>query len=99
MELNLFQTGIYAVEMVDGRLYVYLDMGSGGTRAEVTSEKLKVNDGQWHEFSIWRNDRDIHCTVDDYPSDFTTNGKIRIIFIVYKHIFNAYYFKITRVKI
>lgn len=71
-----FQNGIYAVEMVDGRLYVYLDLGAGGTRAEVSSEKAKVNDGQWHEFSIWRNDRDIHCTVDDYSSDFTTNGKI-----------------------
>ncbi|VVC42463.1 Concanavalin A-like lectin/glucanase domain,EGF-like domain,Laminin G domain [Cinara cedri] len=67
-------SGIYAVEMVDGRLYVYLDLGAGGTRAEVTSEKFKVNDGLWHEFSIWRNDRDIHCTVDDYSSDFTTNG-------------------------
>ncbi|KAL4134816.1 hypothetical protein QTP88_006525 [Uroleucon formosanum] len=67
-------SGIYAVEMVDGRLYVYLDLGAGGTRSEVSSEKTKVNDGQWHEFSIWRNDRDIHCTVDDYSSDFTTNG-------------------------
>jgi len=64
--------------MVDGRLYVYLDLGAGGTRAEVSSEKTKVNDGQWHEFSIWRNDRDIHCTVDDYSSDFTTNGKMHV---------------------
>lgn len=70
------QSGAYAVEIVDGKLYVYLDLGTGGSRFEVSSENVKINDGEWHEFSIWRNDRDIHCTVDDYSSDFVTAGNI-----------------------
>ncbi|XP_050438780.1 neurexin-1a isoform X2 [Adelges cooleyi] len=66
--------GAYAVEIVDGRVYVYLDLGTGGTRFEISPDNAKINDGEWHEFSIWRNDRDIHCTIDDYPSDFMTIG-------------------------
>lgn len=45
----------FAVELLDGNLYLLLDMGSGTIKVKATQSK--VNDGTWHHVDIQRDGR------------------------------------------
>lgn len=45
----------FAVELLDGGLYLLLDMGSGTIKVKAT--QTKVNDGTWHHVDIQRDGR------------------------------------------
>lgn len=45
----------FAVELLDGNLYLLLDMGSGTIKVKATQSK--VNDGAWHHVDIQRDGR------------------------------------------
>lgn len=55
MCLFYLQVDFFAIEMLDGHLYLLLDMGSGTTKTKAVSKK--VNDGEWHHVDFQRDGR------------------------------------------
>lgn len=55
--LSLFdlQVDFFAIEMLDGHLYLLLDMGSGTTKTKAIDRK--VNDGEWYHVDFQRDGR------------------------------------------
>lgn len=53
--LFYLQVDFFAIEMLDGHLYLLLDMGSGTTKTKAVSKK--VNDGEWHHVDFQRDGR------------------------------------------
>lgn len=51
----LVQVDFFAVELLDGSLYLLLDMGSGTIKVKAT--QTKVNDGAWYHVDIQRDGR------------------------------------------
>lgn len=51
----LAQVDFFAVELLDGSLYLLLDMGSGTIKVKAT--QTKVNDGAWYHVDIQRDGR------------------------------------------
>lgn len=49
----------FAVELLDGSLYLLLDMGSGTIKVKATQNK--VNDGTWYHVDIQRDGRSGQC--------------------------------------
>ena len=49
------QVDFFAVELLDGSLYLLLDMGSGTIKVKATQNK--VNDGAWYHVDIQRDGR------------------------------------------
>lgn len=49
------QVDFFAVELLDGSLYLLLDMGSGTIKVKAT--QTKVNDGSWYHVDIQRDGR------------------------------------------
>lgn len=45
----------FAIEMLDGHLYLLLDMGSGTTKTKAIDRK--VNDGEWYHVDFQRDGR------------------------------------------
>lgn len=45
----------FAIEMLDGHLYLLLDMGSGTTKTKAVNKK--VNDGEWYHVDFQRDGR------------------------------------------
>lgn len=45
----------FAIEMLDGHLYLLLDMGSGTTKTRAVNKK--VNDGEWYHVDFQRDGR------------------------------------------
>lgn len=68
------QTDLFAVELLNGHIYVHIDLGSGSTK--IRASKRRVDDGVWHDFSVRRNQRDVRAAVDGSNVDFKTTGKI-----------------------
>ncbi|KAG7282445.1 hypothetical protein CRUP_018162 [Coryphaenoides rupestris] len=54
-ELLVVQVDFFAVELLDGSLYLLLDMGSGTIKVKATQNK--VNDGAWYHVDIQRDGR------------------------------------------
>ena len=52
--LNI-QVDFFAIEMLDGHLYLLLDMGSGTTKTKAIDRK--VNDGEWYHVDFQRDGR------------------------------------------
>lgn len=57
LTLSLFDTQVdfFAIEMLDGHLYLLLDMGSGTTKTKAIDKK--VNDGEWYHVDFQRDGR------------------------------------------
>uniref|UniRef100_A0A671QJP4 Neurexin 3a n=1 Tax=Sinocyclocheilus anshuiensis TaxID=1608454 RepID=A0A671QJP4_9TELE len=53
----------FAVELLDGSLYLLLDMGSGTIKVKATQNK--VNDGAWYHVDIQRDGRSGQCVDSD----------------------------------
>ncbi|VDD94757.1 unnamed protein product [Enterobius vermicularis] len=62
-----------AFELVDGHLFLIINLGSGYVRIEATDSK--INDGKvWHSVNLSRVGRSGTVTVDGYPVPFSTPG-------------------------
>ncbi|KAG6442553.1 hypothetical protein O3G_MSEX002421 [Manduca sexta] len=59
--------------MLNGYIYVHVDLGSGGVR--VRASRRRVDDSHWHEFLLRRSGRDGRVTVDGANAEFKTPGE------------------------
>uniref|UniRef100_A0A4W6D2X8 Neurexin 3a n=1 Tax=Lates calcarifer TaxID=8187 RepID=A0A4W6D2X8_LATCA len=59
----------FAVELLDGSLYLLLDMGSGTIKVKAT--QTKVNDGAWYHVDIQRDGRSGTISVNSRRTPFT----------------------------
>ena len=66
------QGDYFAVELVNGHVYLHLDLGSGSVKVKATSRR--IDDGTWHEITISRNGKSGRATVDGASTDFVTPG-------------------------
>uniref|UniRef100_A0A674MJ85 Neurexin 3b n=1 Tax=Takifugu rubripes TaxID=31033 RepID=A0A674MJ85_TAKRU len=67
----------FAVELLDGGLYLLLDMGSGTIKVKAT--QTKVNDGTWHHVDIQRDGRSGIISVNSRRTPFTASGENEIL--------------------
>ncbi|XP_076874270.1 neurexin 3b isoform X3 [Brachyhypopomus gauderio] len=67
----------FAVELLDGGLYILLDMGSGTIKVKATQNK--VNDGAWHHVDIQRDGRSGIISVNSHRIPFTATGENEIL--------------------
>ncbi|XP_066534069.1 neurexin 3b isoform X7 [Hoplias malabaricus] len=67
----------FAVELLDGTLYLLLDMGSGTIKVKATQNK--VNDGAWHHVDIQRDGRSGIISVNSQITPFTATGENEIL--------------------
>lgn len=70
---QMTQADLFAMELVEGHLYLHLDLGSGSVKVKGTPRR--VDDGMWHEVTLQRSGREGRVTVDDNAADFSTPGK------------------------
>ncbi|KAJ8924521.1 hypothetical protein NQ315_007319 [Exocentrus adspersus] len=75
--LILFNGGVrppradfFAVEIYNGHVYVHLDLGSGPIKQRAS--KNRIDDGNWHQFVLRRDNRNCMSTVDGYHIEFKT---------------------------
>ncbi|XP_073711688.1 neurexin 3b isoform X15 [Misgurnus anguillicaudatus] len=67
----------FAVELLDGHLYLLLDMGSGTIKVKATQSK--VNDGAWHHVDIQRDGRSGIISVNSRRTQFAATGENEIL--------------------
>ncbi|XP_069049094.1 neurexin 3a isoform X35 [Lepisosteus oculatus] len=67
----------FAVELLDGSLYLLLDMGSGTIKVKATQKK--VNDGEWYHVDIQRDGRSGTISVNSRRTPFTASGESEIL--------------------
>ncbi|XP_028809535.1 neurexin 3b isoform X17 [Denticeps clupeoides] len=67
----------FAVELLEGGLYLLLDMGSGTIKVKATQNK--VSDGAWHHVDIQRDGRSGIISVDSRRTPFTASGENEIL--------------------
>ncbi|XP_051503036.1 neurexin-3a-like isoform X10 [Myxocyprinus asiaticus] len=67
----------FAVELLDGSLYLLLDMGSGTIKVKATQNK--VNDGAWYHVDIQRDGRSGTISVNSHRTPFTASGENEIL--------------------
>ncbi|XP_041828228.1 neurexin 3a isoform X4 [Melanotaenia boesemani] len=67
----------FAVELLDGNLYLLLDMGSGTIKVKATQNK--VNDGNWYHVDIQRDGRSGTISVNSRRTPFTASGESEIL--------------------
>uniref|UniRef100_A0AAZ3S473 Neurexin-3b n=1 Tax=Oncorhynchus tshawytscha TaxID=74940 RepID=A0AAZ3S473_ONCTS len=72
-----YKVDFFAVELLDGGLYLLLDMGSGTIKVKATQNK--VNDGAWHHVDIQRDGRSGIISVDNRRTPFTASGENEIL--------------------
>uniref|UniRef100_A0A674PBE7 Neurexin 3a n=1 Tax=Takifugu rubripes TaxID=31033 RepID=A0A674PBE7_TAKRU len=73
----LAQVDFFAVELLDGSLYLLLDMGSGTIKVKAT--QTKVNDGAWYHVDIQRDGRSGTISVNSRRTPFTASGESEIL--------------------
>lgn len=64
------------MELLNGHIYIHLDLGSGGVK--VRGSRRRVDDGEWHEFTLKRSNREGRVTVDSSPAEFITPGMFQV---------------------
>jgi len=69
----LLQADFFAFELLNGHIYLHLDLGSGGVKVKATTRR--VDDGAWHETTLRRAGKEGRVTVDGTAADFSTPGK------------------------
>ncbi|XP_035277687.1 neurexin-3-like isoform X14 [Anguilla anguilla] len=67
----------FAVELLDGSLYLLLDMGSGTIKVKAT--QTKVNDGAWYHVDVQRDGRSGTISVNSRRTPFTASGESEIL--------------------
>ncbi|XP_078799307.1 neurexin 3b isoform X28 [Oryzias latipes] len=67
----------FAVELLDGALFLLLDMGSGTIKVKAT--QAKVNDDAWYHVDIQRDGRSGIISVNSHRTPFTASGENEIL--------------------
>ncbi|XP_050809152.1 neurexin 3 isoform X21 [Gopherus flavomarginatus] len=67
----------FSVELLDGNLYLLLDMGSGTIKVKATQKK--ANDGEWYHVDIQRDGRSGTISVNSRRTPFTASGESEIL--------------------
>ncbi|XP_041447474.1 neurexin-2 isoform X3 [Xenopus laevis] len=67
----------FAVELLDGTLYLLLDLGSGGIK--IKGSHKKVNDGEWCHVDIQRDGRKGSISVNSRNTPFQVGGESEIL--------------------
>ncbi|XP_067343908.1 neurexin 1a isoform X4 [Channa argus] len=67
----------FAIEMLDGHLYLLLDMGSGTTKTKAHDKK--VNDGEWYHVDFQRDGRSGTISVNNLRTAYTAPGDSEIL--------------------
>ncbi|XP_053496409.1 neurexin 1a isoform X3 [Ictalurus furcatus] len=67
----------FAVEMLDGHLYLLLDMGSGTTKTRAVNKK--VNDGEWYHVDFQRDGRSGTISVNSVRTPYNAPGESEIL--------------------
>ncbi|XP_008837932.1 neurexin 3 isoform X4 [Nannospalax galili] len=67
----------FAVELLDGNLYLLLDMGSGTIKVKATQKK--ANDAEWYHVDIQRDGRSGTISVNSRRTPFTASGESEIL--------------------
>ncbi|CAJ0582024.1 unnamed protein product, partial [Mesorhabditis spiculigera] len=63
-----------AFELIDGHLFLVIDLGSGHVRLQTTSERVDASPSQWHTVLLERVGRTGSVVVDSVKTDFSTPG-------------------------
>ncbi|XP_074814111.1 neurexin-2-beta isoform X23 [Natator depressus] len=67
----------FAMELLDGHLYLLLDMGSGGIKMRASNKK--VNDGEWCHVDFQRDGRKGSISVNSRSIPFLASGESEIL--------------------
>ncbi|XP_039222101.1 neurexin-2-beta isoform X14 [Crotalus tigris] len=67
----------FAMELLDGYLYLLLDMGSGGIKMRASTKK--VNDGEWCHVDFQRDGRKGSISVNSRSTPFLASGDSEIL--------------------
>ncbi|KAK1792818.1 hypothetical protein P4O66_012726 [Electrophorus voltai] len=67
----------FAIEMLDGHLYLLLDMGSGATKTRAVNKK--VNDGEWYHVDFQRDGRSGTISVNTIRTPYQAPGESEIL--------------------
>ncbi|KAM6956128.1 neurexin-1a isoform 7-T7 [Aplochiton taeniatus] len=67
----------FAIEMLDGHLYLLLDMGSGTTKTRAVNKK--VNDGEWYHVDFQRDGRSGTISINTLRTAYTAPGDSEIL--------------------
>ncbi|XP_063801300.1 neurexin-2-beta isoform X14 [Pseudophryne corroboree] len=67
----------FAVELLEGTLYLLLDLGSGGIKVKASHKK--VNDGEWCHVDIQRDGRRGSISVNSRNTPFQVGGESEIL--------------------
>ncbi|GMR58619.1 hypothetical protein PMAYCL1PPCAC_28814 [Pristionchus mayeri] len=62
-----------AFELIDGHLFLVLNLGSGAVRLQTTAHRLTEGHA-WHSVQLERQGRNGHVIVDNIKTDFSTPG-------------------------
>lgn len=66
-------TDMFAVEILNGHVYMHIDLGSGAAKVRVS--RRRVDDGTWHDFVLRRNGREGKVAVDSGWNEYRTAGE------------------------
>ncbi|XP_055944776.1 neurexin-1-like isoform X1 [Argiope bruennichi] len=66
------QGDVFALELLDGHVYLILGLGSG--IAKVKASAKRCDEGQWHTVTLRRTGKSGRIAVDEAAYDFTTPG-------------------------
>ncbi|XP_041865772.1 neurexin-1a isoform X15 [Melanotaenia boesemani] len=72
-----FKVDFFAIEMLDGHLYLLLDMGSGTTKTKAVNKK--VNDGEWYHVDFQRDGRSGTISINTLRTAYTAPGESEIL--------------------
>ncbi|XP_028845737.1 neurexin-1a-like isoform X7 [Denticeps clupeoides] len=67
----------FAIEMLEGHLFLLLDMGSGTTKTRAVNKK--VNDGEWYHVDFQRDGRSGTISVNTIRTAYTAPGESEIL--------------------
>ncbi|KAM3863049.1 neurexin-1a-like [Diretmus argenteus] len=67
----------FAIEMLDGHLYLLLDMGSGTIKTKAVNKK--VNDGEWYHVDFQRDGRSGTISINTLRTAYTAPGESEIL--------------------
>ncbi|KAM3932470.1 neurexin-1 isoform 10-T10 [Leptodactylus fuscus] len=74
---QMIKVDFFAIEMLDGHLYLLLDMGSGTIKIKAITKK--VNDGEWYHVDFQRDGRTGTISVNTIRTPYTAPGESEIL--------------------
>nr|XP_043902563.1 neurexin-1a isoform X13 [Solea senegalensis] len=74
---HTLKVDFFAIEMLDGHLYLLLDMGSGTTKTKAVNKK--VNDGEWYHVDFQRDGRSGTISINTLRTAYTAPGESEIL--------------------